>query len=338
MTFPIHIAKYLYPVLLSDGIFSYLRLDEQGHLIEWGGPIYLYGFPNLTKGQLIFEQVNFLEGLLPVSHTQVLQFVRLEQGHCVHIHLVPIHQDTWVLLFDATHEHNQKQKEQQQANNLALLIYHQHQLLRKLEATYQVAKKEQVKSDQIYFGATKTVKEQHTPQVVQSSVDTSLLVVNNLFDYVKSNLGEITLYFNRCDMRHILANLKTLFTPSALQKETVFSVKTIDPMPKWLICDELYFQQALINLITQMMTLFVYSTVQLTLSWRENRLEFVLAGRSESSFAAPTPSSISTNVVYNTNLMLSRHLIERMGGGLTVESTSEHQTIYRGFIIASNVD
>jgi signal transduction histidine kinase len=244
-----------------------------------------------------------------------------------------------VLLFDASHEHNQKQKEQQQANNLALLIYHQRQLLRKLEATYQAAKKEQTKSEQIYFGATnKAVEEQHTPQATQSSADTSLLVVNNLFDYVKSNLGEITLYFNRCDIRHILANLKTLFTPSTLQKETVFSVETLEPMPKWLICDELYLQQALINLITQMMTLFVYSTVQLTLSWQENRLEFVLAGRSGSSLAALTPSSISTNVVYNTNLMLSRHLIERMGGELTVESTSEHQTIYRGFIIASSAD
>lgn len=130
---PSTIVKYVRSLCAAKFFISYLRVDVRNTLVDWGGYSEHYGLKNLVIGQSVIEQVNFLEGLLPVSQTEILEFLRLESGHSAHVHIVPFQGETWILLFDATAEHEQQQIARQKTNELHLLLNQQSQLIRQLE-------------------------------------------------------------------------------------------------------------------------------------------------------------------------------------------------------------
>ncbi len=108
---------------IPSSITTYLHIDEHGNLVEWGGEPQHYGLTNLMAGKAAIKQVSFLEGMLTISHTKILEFVRVGNGRCAHVHIVPVDKGTDVLMFDATAEHDQQQIKQQQDNELSILSY-----------------------------------------------------------------------------------------------------------------------------------------------------------------------------------------------------------------------
>lgn len=133
---PPTIVKYVRSLCAAKFFISYLRVDARGILVDWGGYSEHYGLKNLVTGQPAVEQAHFLEGFLPATQTEVLEFLRLESGYCAHVHIVPFQGDTWVLLFDATAEHEQQQMARQRAHELHLLLNQQSRLIRQLESAH----------------------------------------------------------------------------------------------------------------------------------------------------------------------------------------------------------
>ena len=109
-TIPVSIAKYIRSMWMAEMIITYLHIDKHGNLVDWGGYPQHYGLTDLTAGKSATEQINFLEGLLNISHTEILEFVGVGNGRCAHVHLLPLKNGTWVLMFDATKEHNRQQQ------------------------------------------------------------------------------------------------------------------------------------------------------------------------------------------------------------------------------------
>lgn len=132
LTIPFSIARYIRSVWMSKTSVAYLRLDQEGKLIEWGGMPEHYGLLDLHVGQAATEQISFLEGMFPMEHPQVLEFLRTDSGCCAHIHLVPYHNGIWVILFDATSEHDRQQQTQQRLNELSLSAYRQTQAIEQM--------------------------------------------------------------------------------------------------------------------------------------------------------------------------------------------------------------
>ena len=135
-TIPLSIARYVRSIWLAEKMVTYLHIDKQGYLVDWGGNPQHYGL-TLKTGELATEQASFLEGLLGVPHIQVLQFINVGGGCSAHLHIVPSENGTQVLMFDATTEHNRLQQMQQHLNELSILTYRQNQSLQELERAYQ---------------------------------------------------------------------------------------------------------------------------------------------------------------------------------------------------------
>ncbi|OAD18831.1 cyclase (adenylyl or guanylyl) [Candidatus Thiomargarita nelsonii] len=119
---------------MAEKLVIYLQIDKSASLIDWGGAPQDYGLTELKIGKPVIEQVSFLEGMLTAPHIQVLPFVCVGKKACVEIHIVPVDNDIYVLMFDVTHEHEQQQKMQQQGNDLSILTYRQSQLLERLNS------------------------------------------------------------------------------------------------------------------------------------------------------------------------------------------------------------
>jgi len=134
LTIPLSIAKYIRSIKLAETMLAYLSINEDESLTNWGGEIHYYGLSNLNIGQPVTEKLAFLEGMLPISNALVLPFLSLDEERCAHVHLVPYQTGIYILLFDASCEHEQVQETQQQLNELKLVLYRKEQLINTLKA------------------------------------------------------------------------------------------------------------------------------------------------------------------------------------------------------------
>lgn len=305
-TFPLSIAKYIRSIWLADSIIAYLHIDKQGNLVSWGGHPRHYGLSNLTAGQPATEQLCFLEGLLSVPHSQRLDFVNLGSERYANVHIIPAADGIWVLLIDATLEHDQKQKMQQQVNELTLLTYRQSQLLQELETARKALEEEKQKLEEIIESKsrfiTSLLQDTNVPAAcvvsytqllnkveraevhatdylisVKESTNQLLSMIDNVLDEAKLEVGQVALCTSSCDIKVLLDNLESVFRPVALAKGLLFQMDIKESVPGRVMLDELRFRQILINLITNALKFTHKGFVSVTVSWQMNRLEFVVA-------------------------------------------------------------
>lgn len=371
-TIPLSIAKYIRSMWMAEMIIAYLHIDKQGFLIDWGGYPQHYGLSNLTTGQLATEQMGFLEGLLNASHTQVLQFLRVGNGRCAHVHLIPLDSGTYVLMFDATTEHDRQQKMQQQVNELSLLTYRQSQLLQDLELARQQLAEEKRELEQAselknrfiatlshelrtsltsIVGYTQLLdkaeqadaREANYLSSVKNNAGHLLSLIDNVLEQAKQEAGKVVLQPTSCDLKQIMADSEPLFLSAAQVKGLTFETDIQANMPAQVMLDEWRFRQVLINLITNAIKFTEQGFVRVTLGWQLGQLEFAVTDSgpgieedNQSKIFAPYQHQSTTHALSGAGLGLaiSHHLVKAMGGEITVESTVGQGTIFKGVVAA----
>lgn len=371
-TIPLSIAKYIRAWWMSELILTYIHIDREGLLAGWGGHPRHYGFPPLITGKPAIEQIPFLEGLLPVQHTEVLEFVQLERGRAAHIHLIPFHGGTWVLLFDATAEHDRQQKIQQQLNELSLLNYRQSCLVQELETARQalqgekqrLEKAESVKSQFIaglshelrapltsivgytnLLNQIQQVDQQESEYLssVRSNASHLLALIDNILDQTRLETGQVLLQPANCNIKQLVTDIRALFFPLTREKELTLEMQTSDNLPALLVVDELRFRQVLINLLNNALKFTQQGFIRLRLSWQEDRLIFEVTD----SGPGITPASLEkifmpyhrekearTRQGVGLGLAITSQLVELMGGQIKVSSTLGKGSVFSGFVKA----
>jgi signal transduction histidine kinase/CheY-like chemotaxis protein len=361
---PLSVVKYIRSMWMAEMIITYLHIDENGHLVKWGGYPQHYGLTDLVVGKSAIEQVSFLEGLLNIPYTQVLHFVQMGRGRSAHVHVVPLKKGAYVLMFDATVEHNRQQKTQQQVNELSLLTYRQSQLLQELEIARQNLADEKRQLEQAseikshflanlsqqlrtpltsIVGYTKLLEEveqadaQETSYLtnVKNNANQLLALIDHVLEQAKLEVGQVVLQPNSCDIKQLLADLKVLFHPTVQEKGFLFETNIQGYLPGRVLIDELRFRQILINLVTNVFKSTPKDVVQVMLSWQTGHLQFLVTDEN----LEPQPK-ILTSVFRNATaqklvgtglgLAITHHIIMLMGGELIVESASH----FKGFVQA----
>ncbi|HHB92987.1 MAG TPA: response regulator [Thioploca sp.] len=372
---PASVVRYIQSMWMAEMILTYLHVDIQGRLIDWGGYPQHYGLIDLTKDKLVVEQVNFLDGFLDITHTEVLQYLNIGGSRYINVHIVPLDGSIYVLLFDVTDEHNKQQKMQQQVNELSILTYRQSQLLQELETTRKKLSEEKKQLEQAIklksnFIATlshelrtpltsimgytkllddaKQANDYETKYLdsVKRNANHLLSLIDNVLDQTKLEIGQIKLHSNNCNVKQLLADLKSLFLPIAQEKNLLFDIKISNNLPTQLIIDELRFRQVLINLITNGIKFTDKGFVEVEIAWQNGRLDFTVTDSgpgisSESQqkifTAFHRESTAKTLPGAGLGLAISYHLVELMGGQLSVESSPQFGSNFTGFISANSV-
>lgn len=364
---PSNIAKYIRSIWMSEMILAYLHLDEQGYLIKWGGYLSHYGLTHLVAGQPAIEQINFLEGILPVTHTEILEFIHFEGGSIAHIHIIPSSQGPWILLLDATIEYQSQQQMQQQINELSLLTYQQVHMMQELEVARQRLAEEKVKLEEIselknrfitvlyeklrtplaYLGGynkllneAQQVNAHEATYLASVKNDTHhlLTLVNKILGRIKQEANQITVHPTACEIKQIVNDIYSLFSSVAQQKGLTFEIHWQTPIPTRVTVDEIKLRQIFINLITHAFGLTEKGSVRMTLGWQAEALEFVITGK-----GTLTPSETQHKIFmpfyheeagFNIGLTMSHHLVALMGGELKLHFSPKKGIKLSGFVRA----
>ncbi len=369
---PLSIVKYLRSFCMADNILTYLHIDEEGNLVAWGGYPRHYGLDNLAVGQAATEQLFFLEGMLPLEHSQILKFLALEGGQVAHIHLLPIRSSTWVLLFDASQAHDQQQEMQQQLNELSILSYRQSRMLQDLEETrhklleekQKLAEANKLKGEFIaglshelrtplssIVGYTKLLDESPAAKeqmsnylgTVQNNAEQLLGLIDNVLDQARLDSNSVEIKPVTCHVRKLLDNLKQLFFPMAREKRLNFQINISLNTPDHIQIDELHLRQILINLMTNALKFTHEGEVSVNVSWAANTFYFSVKdsgpgidkAQQEKIFKAFHRSENTQHVQgAGLGLSISYRLVEQMGGKLEVESSLGQGATFHGQVYA----
>lgn len=366
-TIPLSIVKYIHSWWMSELILTYLHIDHEGLLVSWGGHPRHYGLYNLETRQHAAEQIPFLDGLLPPKHTEVLEFIQIGNGRAAHIHLVPFQGGTWVLLIDATSEHDRQQHMQQQLNELSILSYRQTRLLHELEIVAKNLQSDKEHLEEVARNKGQLISnlshELRTPLTsiasygrllerllengshqnyvdnVQSNANHLLALIDNILDQTQLESGNITLQVSNCDPRRLLNELKTIFAPLAQEKNLQLSLQSTAQLPFTLIIDELRFRQILINLLNNAIKFTRQGSIHLTLDWQQGNLIFQIEDTGEGiapdaleRIFLPYHRETHTKSGVGLGLAITKQLVNLMGGEIHVKSTLNKGTIFSGFI------
>jgi len=369
---PLSIAKYVRSMWMAEMIVTYLQVDKEGNLVKWGGYPQHYGLTELTVGKPAVLQLHFLEGLLDIPYTQVLQFVQLDGGRSADLHLIPFEKGTYVLMLDMTAEHDRQQKMQQQVNELSILTYRQSQLLHELEMARQQLTEEKRQLEEAselkscfistlshelrtpltsIVGYTKLLDDAQQADVhetnylasVKNNANHLLSLIDNVLEQTKIETGQIILQSSGCDIKQLLTDLKLLFFPMAQEKGLLFETSVQGYLPRRVLIDELRFRQILINLITNALKFTEKGFVKVELGWKIGHLTFSIVdsgpGISQEAqrkifTAFHRENNVQEQSGAGLGLAISHHLVTLMNGELTVESSSKFGAIFKGFVPA----
>ena len=371
---PSSVVKYVRTLWMSEMVITYLVVDLDGNLQEWGGHPRYYGLTNLIAGQPVTEQIFFLEGLLPASHTEILQFVNMG-GSTAHVHILPCHHGTWILLLDATVEHERQQQIQQQVNELSLLNYRQTQLLNQIEEARQGLVEEKQHLEEIIAVKSRLIAslshELRTPlssiigytdlldkakqedekatdylTTVKNNAAYLLGLIDNILDQAKLEAGKIELKSGHCDVKQLVNDLKALFFPAAQDKNLVLEFVLQSNIPSKILVDSLRLRQVLINLVSNGIKFTQAGQVKLEVTWENDKLIFLvqdtgsgISPEAKEKIFDPFHREENTTHIQGTGLGLtiSYQLVKLMGGELKVVESSPNGSTFSGFVVAPEV-
>lgn len=179
-------------------------------------------------------------------------------------------------------------------------------------------------------------KEQDYLHKIHASSKMLLGIINDILDYSKIEANKLELEQKSFDLENVLAQLRVLFTQSAVKQglELYFYMK--NDVPGIIIGDELRLDQVLTNLLSNALKFTHQGTITLTIALKERRDNHALIGFSLSDtgigmsegeitklFQPFTQADSSMTRKYGgtgLGLAISQKLVNAMGGELTVES------------------
>ncbi len=180
---------------------------------------------------------------------------------------------------------------------------------------------------------------------IRDSAGALLRIINDILDFSKIEAGRVELELIPFSPKHLLHEISMLLTPQAAARNIQFQCEISPNIPNTLLGDPGRLRQILLNLAGNAIKFTEHGRVHLTLDTQapvdgKHQIKFTLSdtGIGMSSvtvdqlFAPFFQADASTTRRYGgtgLGLSISAHLVELMGGKITVESTEGIGTIFR---------
>jgi PAS domain S-box-containing protein len=176
-------------------------------------------------------------------------------------------------------------------------------------------------------------------QELHQSGEQLLGILNDILDQSKIESGELSLENVPFDREALFESERSLFAPMA-QNKGLRLVAMCDPeVPRWLVGDPLRLRQVLSNLLSNAIKFTGHGEVHLCLQYLETNEEGIRLRWSVSDTGIGMDEDTQARLFQpftqgddsiarrfggtGLGLSISRHLVERMGGRLKIESTPE---------------
>jgi len=336
----------------------YLLVDNQYRTIYASGPGAHYGFASTEPGTDLSDKLLFLVGL-DNGTEKITRLPFLDLGHnAVSAQMLAVKlKQGWGLVFtDVTQEKNERLRYQQLAHELALAHAKQQKLMEELQAAHEgLEKASRLKSQFIgrmshefrtplssILGFAELAREDmddkgrlhNDLQAITRAGQYLQNLVDNLIDQAVIENDELTIRPVACDVKELVTGLEEIFQSTAQQRGLSLAWWIGPEVPERLWLDELRLRQVLINLINNAIKYTDEGGVTVSLDWQDDQLSVDIedTGRGiqkqelENLFEPFNQGSGTVSRGAGLGLSISREILQRMGGDLTLHSEPGHGT------------
>ncbi|MBN8482927.1 MAG: hybrid sensor histidine kinase/response regulator [Xanthomonadales bacterium] len=353
--FPPDVERDLARLLLARTHPLVLEFDLGWNLRDLHGDAARFGFDGASAQSLHPLQELFLG--MPLDDTVDLSFVQMPNGRSAHVQLVPHAHGHRVLLLDAQDEHD-RQQDQQQSGNEAVLVSHQKTRaigqLRRIrdELEQQRARLQEanaLKNALIatlshdfrtpltsIFGYLHLLEARYTLEdgmrqslrAVRRNATYLFSLAENLLEYGRSESGATVLNPSAVDLRAVAADIEAMFRPLAVDKDLTFDIVVDVADGARPVLDEMRLRQVLANLLSNAVRYTLRGGVTVRLAWRDGALEL---GVADTGIGIPDEYRERVFVAFNggaqngskgagLGLSIVKRLVAQMHGSLELES------------------
>jgi CheY-like chemotaxis protein len=173
--------------------------------------------------------------------------------------------------------------------------------------------------------------------VVRRNGEKLLLLINDILDLSKIEAGKISLNLQRCNVVSLLADVASTMRPRAGLRGNMLSVEYLSILPETILTDGNRLRQAIMNLVGNAVKFTENGQVRIKVfflhQWRDNqpavKIDIADTGIGISEevlsrlFQPFNQGDVITSQKYGgtgLGLAISRHIMELLGGELTVQS------------------
>ncbi|BAN70217.1 ATP-binding response regulator [endosymbiont of unidentified scaly snail isolate Monju] len=323
----------------------YLLIDDDFRLRAPRGQARFYGFDGLSPDSDLSDQLLFLVGQdQDPGATLHLPMLELPNGTYCELHAIRL-KNGWGLAFcDASIQQQLQARYQQMAHELALAQYqlkHQHQQLQEAneaKSRFIARMSHEFRTPlSSILGFTELAHEDMGDpwrlnadlEAISRGANYLLSLVDNLLDHAVLEQGELIIHPTSCEPYRLIDDLEQLFQPAAHQKGLSLAWWLDAGVPDHLWIDEVRLRQVMVNLIGNAIKFTQEGGITVSMEWHDERLKVQVedtgSGISESEQARLFEAFMQADAGKSARgaglgLTISREIVRRMGGDLTLRS------------------
>jgi len=339
-----------------------MRVAGDHRVLETWGDSEEFGLGALQAGQDVADIAPFLRDY-ELSETVELPFITGASGHAYHVHLLPDANSRFVLFIDARQELQQRQRYQQTANEMMLLVERERRLIGELidARTELTIRRKEAEEESRRRGeyiatmshefrtpitamlahaehlteATSPSEVHETALAIRRITQQQLWLIDNLLVRAGFEADGFSIHRSVTDVRALVDDLCLVFAPLAADRELSFAARVERHVPEFLLLDSLHVRQILVNLLSNAIKFTDEGSVELVIEYERDNLAACVID------TGPGISAQDRATLYQSfrrgreepraagaglGLSISHRLVEALGGELAIDAESGNGT------------
>lgn len=208
---------------------------------------------------------------------------------------------------------------------------------------------------ELLIGTDLSEEQREYAEIIQDSGDALLNILNDILDFSKLEPGKMALAYEPFALRKMLEQVAELFKPRADEKQLEIRYRLNPSIPEFMVGDSMRIRQILVNLVGNALKFTDRGSIDVTVDIIKGRkpedsvLDFAVhdtgigipADKLDQLFQSFSQLHPVINRKYGgtgLGLVISKRLVEIMGGSISVESTEGEGSTFRFAVPATSLD
>lgn len=208
---------------------------------------------------------------------------------------------------------------------------------------------------ELLIGTDLSEEQREYAEIIRDSGDALLNILNDILDFSKLESGKMALAYEPFALRKMLEQVAELFKPRADEKHLEIRYRLNPSIPEFMVGDAIRIRQILVNLVGNALKFTDQGSIEVAVDIIKGRkpedsvLDFAVqdtgigipADKLDQLFQSFSQLHPVINRKYGgtgLGLVISKRLVEIMGGSISVESTEGEGSTFRFAVPAASVD
>ena len=336
------IAENLYALTARKLKPLVVIVDNENRYVSHYGELSDYQLTSLESGQSAIEYLPFLVGLEGEDYVS-LPILNFNTANVSSVDIIKINQLRYVILLEASDEHDRQQKATQESNETKLLYQKLQRLTQELEIANEVKSRfisnmshefrtplSSILGYSSLLAQNSALGESEAQQAkaIDRNAKYLLSLIDNVLEHAQLESNKILINIAPFVLNELIVSIGLMFGATSERSGVAFDIDTTEDLPEVIYSDQIRLQQILINVIGNAFKYTEQGSVSVKFDWLEGELIVTVTDTGpgislqyqKDIFDAFSRYHVDGKKGAGLGLNISAQLAEKLNGKLTLQS------------------